>query len=221
MPFSLNDSLRRIEKIRARELLEEIVASVLQELGFDVKVDRKMDAKGAQAKIEVDVWAEKRVGDSRFKIYVSCKNWNKDDDSRVVYEEFGRTSSLLDVPHLRILIVKSMNSQAKKMADANGFFVIELGEKATEFNRNEIRDLLYKRLSELFRGIAPPQLVSIAEKVRVISTELAGISSELKIVGGKVNVDSKHVWLYKNSHSCCKNYTDAVKTADDYCKRQI
>ncbi len=37
--------------------------------------------------------------------------------------------NLQEVPHLRILIVKSMTQPAREVAEADGFFVIELGER--------------------------------------------------------------------------------------------
>ena len=123
--------------------------------------------------------AEKRVGDTRFKVYVPCKNWNKDVGSSVVHEEIGRVSDLLEVPHLRTLVVKSMSKPAKEVAEANGFFVIELDEKATEANTEEIYSIIYRKLSEIFTGIAPPQLLEIAKRVSQTADELNRIAQEL------------------------------------------
>ncbi len=164
--------------IQSREVLESIVAQALRALGFTVQTNvSKLARKGAS--IEVDVWAEKRVGDIRFKVYVSCKNWDKDVDRRVVDEEFGRVFNLQEVPHLRILVVKSMSRPAKEVAEADGFFVIELGEKATEANASEVYELIYRKLSDLFTNIAPPQLLEIASKVSKTAEELSKIAHEL------------------------------------------
>ena len=166
------------ETIRAREDLERIVALALKALGFQVWTNvRKIARKGAS--VEVDVWAEKRVGDTRFKAYVSCKNWNRDVDRSVVDEEFGRVFNLQEVPHLRILVVKSMSKPAKEVAEADGFFVIEVGEKAARANANEIYKLIYKKLSDIFTSIAPPQLLGIAKKVSETAKELNKIAQEL------------------------------------------
>jgi len=88
--------------------------------------------------------------------------------------------NLQEVPHLRILIVKSMSKPAKEVAEADGFFVIELGEKATEANAQQIYEHIYKRLSEIFTGIAPPQLLEIAKRVSQTADELSRIARMLE-----------------------------------------
>ncbi len=87
--------------------------------------------------------------------------------------------NLQEVPHLRILVVKSMSRPAKEVAEADGFFVIELGEKATEANAEEIYSIIYRKLSDLFTGIAPPQLLEIAKRVGEMANELNRIAQEL------------------------------------------
>jgi len=164
--------------IQSREVLESIVAQALGVLGFNVQTNTRRSARRG-ASIEVDVWAEKRVGDTRFKVYVSCKNWNRDVDRPVIDEEFGRVFNLQEVPHLRILVVKSMTGPAKGVAEADGFFVIELREKATEANAKEVYELIYRKLSDLFTSIAPPQLLEIASKVNETAKELSKIAQEL------------------------------------------
>ena len=62
-----------VKRFSARDPLEDVVASVLKSLGFFVKVDHKIVSR-AGTEVEVDVWAEKAVGDMRFAIYASCKN---------------------------------------------------------------------------------------------------------------------------------------------------
>ncbi|AEM38498.1 hypothetical protein Pyrfu_0629 [Pyrolobus fumarii 1A] len=175
-PSSISDVTSGV--IRAREDLEHVVARALRALGFQVWVNvRKAARRGAA--IEVDVWAEKRISDTRFKVYVSCKNWNRDVDRSVVDEEFGRVFNLQEVPHLRILVVKSMSRPAKEVAEADGFFVIEVGEKATRSNADEVYKLIYKRLSDIFTSIAPPQLLEIAKRVGETAKELNKIAKEL------------------------------------------
>jgi len=164
--------------VRTRDVLESIVAQALKALGFEVQTDVYRPAKKG-ANIEVDVWAEKRVGDARFRVYVSCKNWDRDVDSSIVNEEFGRVLNLQEVPHLRILVVKSMTKPAKEVAEADGFFVIELGDKATELNAKDVCENVYKRLSDIFTGIAPPQLIEIARRVKETAEELSRIAQRL------------------------------------------
>jgi len=153
-----------------REVLEGIVARVLEDLGFKVQTDAKLRAKGGE--IEVDDWAEKRVGDLVFRVYVSCKNWDRDVDRQVVDQEFGRVLQLDNMPHLRVLVVKSLTDPARKAALDDGFFVIELGEKASTENAEEIYNIVYKRFRELFLGIAPDKVRDIIKRLEAIMKDL-------------------------------------------------
>ena len=90
----------------SREVLESVVAEALRSLGFSVQTDVRLPAKGGD--IEVDVWGVKSVGNAQFRVYVSCKNWDKDVDRTVVDQEFGRVLQLNQLPHLRIFVVKSL-----------------------------------------------------------------------------------------------------------------
>jgi len=153
-----------------REVLEGIVARVLEDLGFKVQTDAKLRAKGGE--IEVDDWAEKRVGDLVFRVYVSCKNWDRDVDRQVVDQEFGRVLQLDNMPHLRVLVVKSLTDPARKAALDDGFFVIELGEKASTENAEEIYNIVYKRFRELFLGIAPDKVRDIINRLEAVMKDL-------------------------------------------------
>jgi len=153
-----------------RDILESIVARVLEDLGFNVQTDVKLRAKGGE--VEVDVWAEKRVGDLVFRIYVSCKNWDRDVDRQVVDQEFGRVLQLDNMPHLRVLVVKSLTDPARKAALDDGFFVIELGEKASTENTEEICNIVYKRFRELFLGIAPDKVRDIINRLEAVMKDL-------------------------------------------------
>ncbi len=55
----------------------------------------------------------------------------------------------------------------------DGFFVIELGERTSTENAEEIYNIVYKRFRELFLGIAP-------DKVRDIINRLGAIMKDLK-----------------------------------------
>jgi hypothetical protein len=148
----------------SREVLEGIVAEALRGLGFSVQTNVKLPAKGGD--IEVDVWGVKSVGNAQFRVYVSCRNWDRDIDRTFVDHEFGRVLQLNQLPHLRILVVKSLTESARKAAFDDGFFVIELGEKATIENAQEIYSIVYNKLKEMFIGIAPEKIMKAIERLR-------------------------------------------------------
>jgi hypothetical protein len=135
----------------SREVLEGVVARVLRDLGFNVQTNVRLPARGGE--VEVDVWAFKSVGGSQFRVYVSCKNWDRDVDRHVVDQEFGRVLQLDYMPHLRVLVVRSLTEPARKAALDDGFFVVELGEKASTENSQEVYELVYGKLKEIFIGI--------------------------------------------------------------------
>jgi hypothetical protein len=137
------------------KILEEIVTYVFWNLGFGVIPNwRSLSKTGSQ--IEVDVWAWKRVDNIKFTVYVSCKNWNKPIDRQVIDEETGRVMNLREQPQLKIIIAKQVGEQAKRLAEANGFVVIELKEKANAENAKEIYELVYRTLSKIFTYMTPP-----------------------------------------------------------------
>jgi hypothetical protein len=147
----------------SREVLEGVVARVLRGLGFNVQTNVRLPARGGE--VEVDVWAFKSVGGSQFRVCVSCKNWDRDVDRHVVDQEFGRILQLDHMPHLRILVVRSLTEPARKAALDDGFMVIELGRKADAENARDIYEAVYRAFDELFTAIAPPRLREIAEKL--------------------------------------------------------
>jgi len=110
---------------------------------------------------------------------VSCKNWDKDVDRTVVDHEFGRVLQLYRLSHLRILVVKSMSDPARKLALDNGFIVIELGEKATSRNAQEVYSMIHNKLKEVFLGLASPIFRSISTKIVSLAEEVKKIGYEL------------------------------------------
>jgi hypothetical protein len=148
----------------SREVLEGVVARVLRDLGFSVQTNVRLPAKGGE--VEVDVWAFKSVGGSQFRVYVSCKNWDRDVDRHVVDQEFGRVLQLDYMPHLRVLVVKSLTEPARKAALDDGFMVIELGEKASTENSQEVYELVYSKLKEIFIGITPDKVKDAIAKLK-------------------------------------------------------
>jgi hypothetical protein len=161
----------------SREVLEGVVARVLRDLGFNVQTNVRLPAKGGE--VEVDVWAFKSVGGSQFRVYVSCKNWDRDVDRHVVDQEFGRVLQLDYMPHLRVLIVKGLTEPARKAALDDGFMVIELGRKAEAENAKEIYEIVYRAFNELFTAIAPPRLREIAEKLAEVRENLRKVEEEI------------------------------------------
>ncbi len=137
--------------IDTKEILEKIAASALKHLGFRVKVNTQMpDRSGGY--INVDVWGEKGI----FKVYVSCKNWDNDIGRPIIDQELGRTANLMDMPHLKVIVAKSLTDDAEKAALANGFLVIKLRTKATKGNAEKICGYIYKELGNTLASIVPP-----------------------------------------------------------------
>jgi len=157
----------------SKEVLESIVAEALRSLGFRAQTNFRLPAKGGE--VEVDVWATKSVGGSQFRVYASCKNWDRDVDRQVVDHEFGRVLQLNQLPHLRVLVVKSLTEPARRAAFDDGFFVIELGEKASTSNAQEIYNVVYNKLKEIFIGIAPEKVRSVVERLKSALKELEGL----------------------------------------------
>ena len=87
-------------KTPAKEILESIVADVLKDLGLRVKTNEML--KTREGIIKADVWGTKLVGNTRFYVYASCKNWNREVDRNVIFSEVGRISNLIQSPHLKI-----------------------------------------------------------------------------------------------------------------------
>jgi len=164
-------------------ILEEIVKDVLKDLGFKVETNKKLKAKGG-GDIEVDVWGIKFIGNTRFYVYASCKNWDREVDRTVIDGEYGRTLQLIQSPHLKIFIAKKLTEPARETALADGFIVIELGEKASSENAGEIYNLIYSHLKELFIGIAPPELQRFAKEAKEISERLKNLAEEIERLSG-------------------------------------
>jgi hypothetical protein len=154
----------------SREVLEGIVAEALRGLGFAAQTNVRLPAKGGD--IEVDVWAVKNVGGAQFRVYVSCKNWDRDVDRQVVDQEFGRVLQLYQLPHLRVLVVRSLAEPARKAVFDDEFFVVELGERASAENAQEVYRVVYGKLKEIFIGIAPDKVMKVVGRLRDALREL-------------------------------------------------
>jgi hypothetical protein len=163
---------------RAKDLLEDIVAEALESLGFNVRVDHRV--QGRTGEVEVDVWGEKLVGDTRFAVYASCKNWDNPVDVGTVREEFGRVLQMMLIPHARILVAPYFTDPARREAVADGFMVVEVGEKAHDGNVDKIYSRVYYKLDRLFTGVAPRRLQELAEKVRELAERARRIAEEAR-----------------------------------------
>jgi hypothetical protein len=164
-------------------ILEEIVGKNLKSMGFNYELNKRLSARGGGT-IEVDVWAWKRIGNTTFYAYASCKNWDKEVDRSVIDEEFGRTMQLFNIPHLKIFVAKKLTAPAKDATLADGFIVIELGEKALTNNAQEIYNIIYSHLKELFIGIAPPELQRFAQLAREFSDKLRALADQIEKISG-------------------------------------
>ena len=155
--------------------LERTVAEALRELGFEAKTNDVRPSR-VGSPVECDVWAWKDVTGGRLSVYVSCKDWwNKAVDRRVIDEEFGRTQNLKEVPQLKILVVRKLSASAREVA-ADGFFVIELGDR----DLDEMQEFIRKALRELFTAIAPPALQRLASETKELAEKLRNIAGELE-----------------------------------------
>jgi|GEM_PF-329204 hypothetical protein len=175
--------MQRIKEVSSKDILESVVAVVLKDLGFSVRVDDKVFTK-ADTQVEVDVLGEKIVGDSKFIVYASCKNWGNVIESGVVREEIGRVEQMRLTPHVRVLVTNLLSENAKKEAIANGFVIIEIGERVTENNAEKAYWKVYEKLNKLFAGVAPKWMQDLAEKVKKAADEIRKIGEELEKAGG-------------------------------------
>ncbi|HIP66887.1 MAG TPA: hypothetical protein EYH09_02070 [Candidatus Nanopusillus sp.] len=80
---------------------------------------------------------------------------------------------------MKIFVCKELTDPARETALADGFTVIELKEKANSENADEIAEIIYNHLNELFTGIAPPELQRIAKEAKAISEKLKSLVDEL------------------------------------------
>jgi len=174
-----------VKRFGARDPLEDVVASVLKSLGFSVKVDYKVAGR-AGTEVEIDVWGEKAVDDMKFAVYASCKNWDRPVEVGVVREEFGRILQLPYIPHVRVIVASAFTESARREALADGFVVIETGEKVSEGNLERVYQRVYERLNRLLIGVAPRWMQELAEKARSIAEEIKKLSEELEKAAGTV-----------------------------------
>jgi hypothetical protein len=61
-------------------------------------------------------------------------------------------AQLIPVPHAKILVVSSIDKDAKEEANNIGFLVIEVGEKVDKENASIAFWEIYEKLSKIFTG---------------------------------------------------------------------
>jgi len=144
----------------SEEILESIIVNVLEKFGFKVEKDK------------TTIFGIKTIGSMTFYVYASCKNWNKKVDEDAILSEIGRIVNLSQHPHLKILICQELTDNAKDIALKEGFIVIELKEKANSENAEEIAKNVYDYFTDIFIGIAFPELQRIAKDTKVITEKL-------------------------------------------------
>jgi hypothetical protein len=91
---------------------------------------------------------------------------------------------LFNIPHFKIFVAKKLVASAKDAALADGFIVIELGEKALTNNAQEIYNIIYSHPKELFIGIAPPELQRFAQLAREFSDKLRALADQIEKISG-------------------------------------
>lgn len=164
-----------ILNIEARNILEKVVAKVLKDLGFDVKLNLIVkDRKGN--KLEIDVWASKKVQFLTLGVYVSCKNSKDGIDPKTVEEEFDRVERLSKtqyIPHIKFLVSSKFKNQAKDDAIAKDLVPIELG---FQVNNDNIRDA-YEKVYQAMSRILGERLTKVSEELKRISNELSRLTS--------------------------------------------
>jgi len=179
-PLPEKDYLGKIRSFQsqARDILEAIVAAVLQDLGFKVEVDYQVRSKDGATR-EVDVWAWKTVSGVDFSVYVSCKNLDKEIGTPIIDQEAGRVDQLQKAPNMKFIVASKFIDQAKRAAIADGFIPIEIGFKVDESNAIEAYKRVYEVMNGVFTAIAPKRLQQLAESISKVSEELRKVSDEL------------------------------------------
>ncbi len=137
-----------------------------------------------ESSAECDVWAEKAVGGTAFRVYATCKNLEREADRGMVDGEVGKVISLSPTPHLCIFVANRLTADAKRAAEANGIFTVELGYKVDKSNAEEAFRKVWRELSRIFTGIAPPQLQRLVSKAERLFNELRRLSDELSRLAG-------------------------------------
>jgi hypothetical protein len=173
-------------------MLKNVVASVLEDLGFRVEVEKEIPLKtggyirGVYRKnIVVDVLGRKHIEDTVLTVYVSCYNRTEPVGAYEIKEEYEKIIRNMDlIPHIRVFVANSFLENTKMEAMKYGFVIIEIGEKVTENNAENAYWKVYGKLNKLFTGVTSKWLQDLAEKVKKAADEIKRIGEELERATG-------------------------------------
>jgi hypothetical protein len=181
-----------IRKFGSKDMLKNVVASVLEDLGFKVEVEKEIPLKTGEyirgvyrKNIVVDILGRKHIEDTILTVYVSCYNRTEPVGVYEIKEEYEKIIRNMDlIPHIRVFVANSFLENAKMEATKYGFVVIEIGELVTESNAEKVYQKVYEKFNKLFAGVTPKWMQDLAEKVKKTDEEIKKIGEELeKAVG--------------------------------------
>jgi len=158
-----------------RDPLEAATAYAFKLLGFKVSTNVYGKNRAGQD-VEIDVKAIK----GGLEIYASCKNLDSPVDRPTVEREVGRVNSLEKLPHLKVLVVSSLNDQARETAKSEGFLLVELNRKVTIGDLDNACIEISKQLRGYFETLAPPELVSAYTALQEALNSLKEVEEGLK-----------------------------------------
>ena len=177
------EGVTKPEIVRPANKIDDIFSTALKELGFEVSLSTSKESRQGEP-VKVDVWGQRRIGSTRFSVYVSCRNWNKTVNKDGVIEEISRVVNLRELPQLRIIVARELTKDAREIAESEGFYIIELGRRT---DAKEISELVNKALEDFFTSIAHPKLreltsriADLEEKLEKIEKDLSELISKLK-----------------------------------------
>jgi len=180
-----------IRKFGAKDVLKNVVASVLFDLGFIVKVEEVIPLKTGEyirgeykKQIIADVLGRKHIEDTILTIYVSCYNRTEPLGVYEIKEEYKIIRNMNLIPHIRVFVANSFLEDAKMEAAKYGFVVIEIGELVTESNAEKAYQKVYEKFNKLFAAVAPKWMQDLTEKVKKVAEEIRKIGEELEKAGG-------------------------------------
>jgi len=168
----------RIKRFNTKNILIDVVASVLEDLGFVVKTEHVVLEKEIisgrlqKQQITADVLGVKIVDDLKFTVYASCYNRNIPVGVNEVKDEYGVIRDMRFIPNVRILVANSFSEDAKKEAIEHGFVVIQLGEVVSESNVDKAYLKVYEKLNKLFTEVSPKWMQDFVENIKKLTDEI-------------------------------------------------
>jgi hypothetical protein len=168
----------RIKSFDSKNILIDVVASALEDLGFVVKTEHVVLEKEIisgrlqKQQFTADVLGVKIVDDLKFTVYASCYNRNIPVGVNEVKYEYGVIRDMRFIPNVRILVANSFSEDAKKEAIEHGFVVIELGEVVSESNVDKAYLKVYEKLNKLFTEVSPKWMQNFVKEIKKLSEEI-------------------------------------------------